>query len=225
MMIAAALLAVAYTGQDEYPRPRPPSLPPDLLPASQLGGALDQRRTASTSNYTHAWSEGFIGSGGDVQPPQVMALTAALALCNEIPACRGITYKGDNDTKSAVNCYFKNNAVRHCHSQKKPCFYPKAHKYGVQSHAIMRLDGSLIPPCYIAARAGRREDGGLVNVAQAGASAPARADSRRRRNVQPTTGLARRHLHDPELHSGRRVMVFHTPTQRRVSSPAVCASG
>ena len=109
-MIAVSLLAVAATVQDEYPLPRPPSLPPDLLPASHLGGAL--RRTPSTSNYTYAWSEGFIGSGGDVQPPQVMSLTAALALCNELPACRGITYKGDNDTTSAVNCYFKNNAVR-----------------------------------------------------------------------------------------------------------------
>lgn len=83
--------------------PQPPSLPPSG--AKPLFEIDAPRRSAIAYDYT--WSEGFIGSGGDVEPPAKTTVDKALKHCDALPTCRGITYKGTNSTKDAQNIYFK----------------------------------------------------------------------------------------------------------------------
>ena len=90
---------------------RAPSLPPDTaLKSDKAPFSPWHRPTARKADYTYNWSEGFIGAGGDVEPPQIMTIQAALKHCDSLPACRAITYSGANDTTANVNVYFKNSA-------------------------------------------------------------------------------------------------------------------
>ena len=77
--------------------PQPPSLPPS--------GAVKLPISASHVGlkYSYVWTEGFIGAGGDVEPPAELTVTEALARCDSSPSCRGITYAGANSTRTPVN--------------------------------------------------------------------------------------------------------------------------
>ena len=44
--------------------------------------------------YEYKWSEGFIGSGDDAEPPKMTTVENALKHCDEMPTCRSITYAG-----------------------------------------------------------------------------------------------------------------------------------
>ena len=86
--------------------PQPPSLPPAgavalARPHDSLAGPR------SMVAWTYTWAEGFIGSGGDVAPPVITTLKEALAHCDALARCRGITYAGTNATSGKLNVYFK----------------------------------------------------------------------------------------------------------------------
>ena len=90
----------------------PPSLP--SAPA-HLGSPLAMRGTpaapeaaiASLLKYEYKWSAGFIGAGGDVEPPANATVEEALARCDALVRCRGITYAGNKSTSTAQRIYFK----------------------------------------------------------------------------------------------------------------------
>ena len=102
MSMFAALLGVVLP-------PAPPSLPPNvgLDPLSATSAPAEPLAVGSEIKYSYHWIEGFIGSGGDVQPPATASVSEALARCDALARCRGITYAGPNDTASPVKVYFK----------------------------------------------------------------------------------------------------------------------
>ena len=83
---------------------QPPSLPPAGVTQAEpptIGNA------SATLKYDFEWQQGFIGSGGDVRPPQNTTLSAALAECDAEPRCRGITYAGAKNSTTTEKIYFK----------------------------------------------------------------------------------------------------------------------
>ena len=51
-----------------------------------------------------------LGAGDDVQPPAIATLREALARCDALARCRGITYEGTNSTTNATRVYFKTSS-------------------------------------------------------------------------------------------------------------------
>ena len=88
---------------------------PPSPPRAHLGSPLAARGTppapeaaiASLLKYEYEWQAGFIGAGGDVEPPAHATVDEALARCDALVRCRGITYEGNKSTSTAQRIYFK----------------------------------------------------------------------------------------------------------------------
>ena len=65
----------------------------------------------TTGPLVYTWSQGFIGAGGDVFPPNATSPEAAKATCLATPSCLGITYRGDNSSQAALVYYKSTSAV------------------------------------------------------------------------------------------------------------------
>ena len=89
------LLLLLASVPSAYRPPQPPSPPDevDLLRSRPLPAAEDVA-VASTLKYKYEWHEGFIGAGGDVIPPAMATVDEAIARCDVLARCRGITYEG-----------------------------------------------------------------------------------------------------------------------------------
>ena len=88
---------------------QPPSMPE--LVGNVITPPKPQRSTRSQAalTYSFVWSEGFIGSGSDVMPPEQLPLQDAIAKCDAEARCRAITYEGSKapNASETLNIYFK----------------------------------------------------------------------------------------------------------------------
>ena len=102
-MLIFTLAALAHAPRRP---PQPPSLPPSG--AARLPKATGLLHSPLIQ-YEYKWSEGFIGSGDDAEPPKMTTVENALKHCDEMPSCRSITYAGSKDTPDEMKIYFKMN--------------------------------------------------------------------------------------------------------------------
>ena len=63
-----------------------------------------------TTPLTYIWNQGFIGQGGDIQPPGEYDIETALSICFNLTTCNGITFSGSNSTTRG-NVYFKDTSA------------------------------------------------------------------------------------------------------------------
>jgi hypothetical protein len=103
LMLIFTLAALAHAPRRP---PQPPSLPPSG--AARLPKATGLLHSPLIQ-YEYKWSEGFIGSGDDAEPPKMTTVENALKHCDEMPSCRSITYAGSKDTPDEMKIYFKMN--------------------------------------------------------------------------------------------------------------------
>lgn len=91
--------------------PVPPSLPPaGAAPLGSFGPPQGFEAVKPALKYSYKWQDGFLGAGDDVQPPAIATLREALARCDALARCRGITYEGTNSTTNATRVYFKTSS-------------------------------------------------------------------------------------------------------------------
>ena len=117
LFIAATATDVTNLTPEEYhssgstahhPPPPPPFSSTAATPlTSRPPPHLSEAASISLLKYEYKWQQGFIGAGGDVEPPALATVDEALARCDVLARCRGITYEGNKSTSEPQHIYFK----------------------------------------------------------------------------------------------------------------------
>jgi hypothetical protein len=100
------MILVAVLGL--YRPPQPPSSPSSSAKLTQATpSGWEAAKPAPHLDYKYVWHQGFIGAGGDVEPPANSTVDQALKHCDALARCRGITYSGGKNASGELKIYFK----------------------------------------------------------------------------------------------------------------------